>query len=144
MNLVKLNPARSLYNWGDNLFEDFLNNDRLLSHTRDGWCPAVDITEDDDKYHVRMELPGVIKDDVKISFTEDVLHVSGEKKSEINEEQKNYHHYERRYGKFERAFRIHSDVIDDKIEATFKDGVLNIELPKAEIAKPKLIEVKVK
>jgi HSP20 family protein len=144
MNLVKLNPARSLYNWGDNLFEDFLNNDRLLNHTRDGWCPAVDITEDDDKYHVRMELPGVTKDDVKISFTEDVLHVSGEKKSEKNEEQKNYHHYERRYGKFERAFRIHSDVIDDKIEATFKDGVLNIELPKAEIAKPKQIEVKVK
>jgi HSP20 family protein len=144
MNLVKLNPARSLYNWGDNLFEGFLNNDRLLNHTRDGWCPAVDITEDDDKYHVRMELPGVTKDDVKISFTEDVLHVSGEKKSEKNEEQKNYHHYERRYGKFERAFRIHSDVIDDKIEATFKDGVLNIELPKAEIAKPKQIEVKVK
>ena len=144
MNLVKLNPARSLYNWGDNLFEDFLNNDRLLNHTRDGWCPAVDITEDDDKYHVRMELPGVTKDDVKISFTDDVLHVSGEKKNEKNEEQKNYHHYERRYGKFERAFRIHSDVIDDKIEATFKDGVLNIELPKAEIAKPKQIEVKVK
>ena len=144
MNLVKLNPARSLYNWGDNLFEDFLNNDRLLNQTRDGWCPAVDITEDDDKYHVRMELPGVTKDDVKISFTDDVLHVSGEKKNEKNEEQKNYHHYERRYGKFERAFRIHSDVIDDKIEATFKDGVLNIELPKAEIAKPKQIEVKVK
>ena len=144
MNLVKLNPARSLYNWGDNLFEDFLNNDRLLNHTRDGWCPAVDITEDDDKYHVRMELPGVTKDDVKISFTDDVLHVSGEKKNEKNEEQKNYHHYERRYGKFERAFRIHSDVIDDKIEATFNDGVLNIELPKAEIAKPTQIEVKVK
>jgi HSP20 family protein len=144
MTLVKLNPARNLYNWGDNFFENFLNNDRFLNHTRDGWCPAVDITEDDDNYHVRMELPGVTKDEVKISFADNVLRVSGEKKSEKKEEQKNYHHYERRYGKFERAFRIHSDVIDDKIEATFKDGVLNIELPKAEIAKPKQIEVKVK
>jgi HSP20 family protein len=144
MTLVKWNPARSMYNWGDSNFQDFLNDNRLLNRTRDGWCPAVDITEDDDKYHVRMELPGVTKDDVKISFTEDVLRVSGEKKSEKNDDQKNYRHYERNYGKFERAFRINSDVIDDKIEATFKDGVLSIELPKAEIAKPKQIEVKVK
>ena len=60
------------------------------------------------------------------------------------QEKKNYHHYERRYGKFERAFRLHSDVIVDKIDANFKNGVLVVELPKAEIAKPKEIEVKVK
>jgi HSP20 family protein len=144
MTLVKWNPSRNLLNWGDNLFEDFFNSDRLLSLNREGWYPAVDISEDDDGYHVQMELPGLTKEDVKISFKDDVLHISGEKKVEEKEEKKNYHRYERRYGKFERAFRLHSDVIVDKIDANFKNGVLIVELPKAEIAKPKEIEVKVK
>ena len=91
-----------------------------------------------------MELPGLTKEDVKISFKDDVLTVSGEKKSEEKDEKKDDHYYERRYGKFQRAFRINSDVIVDKIDASFKDGVLMIDLPKAEIAKPKEIEVKVK
>ena len=68
-----------------------------------------------------------------------------EKKNEQNDDdKKNYHYNERRYGKFERAFKMNSDVIVDKIDASFKDGVLMIDLPKAEIAKPKEIEVKVK
>lgn len=70
--------------------------------------------------------------------------ISGEKKAEQQEEKKNYHYYERRFGKFERTFRFNSDIIVDKINASFKDGVLMIDLPKAEIAKPKEIEVKVK
>jgi len=144
MTLVKWNPSRNVLNWGDNLFEDFFNSDRFLSLNREGWYPAVDITEDENGYHVQMELPGLTKQDVKISFKDDVLHIAGEKKVEQEEEKKNYHHYERRFGKFERAFRLHSDVIVDKIDAIFKDGILKIELPKAEIAKPKEIEVKVK
>ena len=144
MTLVKWNPSRNLLNWGDNLFEDFFNSDRFLTQNREGWYPAVDIVEDDNGYHVQMELPGLTKEDVKISFREGVLYISGEKKYEKEDEKKNYHHYERRYGKFERAFRIHSDVIVDKIDANFKNGVLVVELPKAEIAKPKEIEVKVK
>ena len=144
MTLVKWNPSRNLLNWGDNLFEDFFNSDRFLTFNREGWYPAVDITEDDNGYHVQMELPGMEKDNVKISFQDNVLHISGEKKYENKEEKKNYHHYERRFGKFERAFRIHSDVIVEKIDANFKNGVLTVELPKAEIAKPKEIQVKVK
>ena len=91
-----------------------------------------------------MELPGLTKDDVKISYQDDVLTVSGEKKTEEKDEKKDYHYFERRYGKFQRAFRLNSDVLVDKIDATFKNGVLMIDLPKAEIAKPKEIEVKVK
>ncbi len=144
MTLVKWSPRRNLFNLGDELFNDFFNTDRTVLNNREGWYPAVDISEDDNGYHVKMELPGLSKEDVKISFKEDVLHVTGEKKYEKDEDNKNYHHYERRYGTFERAFRIHSDVIDDKIEADFKNGVLSIELPKAEVAKPKEIEVKVK
>ena len=144
MTLVKWNPNRNLLNWGDDLFADFFNTDRFLTHNRESWYPAVDITEDDQGYHVAMELPGLDKEDVKISFKDNVLHITGEKKYEKEDEKKNYHHYERRYGKFERAFRIHSDVIEDKIDASFKNGVLLVELPKAEIAKPKEIQVKVK
>ena len=143
MTLVKWSPRRGLFNLNDEWFNDFFSPRSAYYGNREGWYPAVDISEDDNGYHVQMELPGLNKEDVKISFKEDVLHVSGEKKHENNDEGKNYHHYERRYGKFERAFRIHSDVIVDKIDANFKDGVLTIELPKAEVAKPKEIEVKV-
>lgn len=144
MTLVKWNPARSFFNFGDDFFTDVMNSNNLVSKFRDGWYPAVDILEDNDKYHVQMELPGMDKNDVKISFKDDVLIISGEKKFDKEEGEKNYHHYERRYGKFERAFRVNSDIITDKIDASFKNGVLTIDLPKAEIAKPKEIEVKVK
>ena len=144
MTLVKWNPARSMYHWRGNLWEDFFKNDRFFAPTRENWYPSVDVNEDEGGYHFQMELPGLTKDDVKISFKDDVLTVSGEKKAEEKDEKKNYHYFERRYGKFQRAFRLNSDVIVDKVEATFKDGVLMIDLPKAEIAKPKEIEVKVK
>ncbi|TFG96404.1 MAG: Hsp20/alpha crystallin family protein [Calditrichales bacterium] len=144
MTLVKWNPARSLFNLGEDFFTDVMNSNNLASNFREGCYPAVDILEDDSKYHVQMELPGLEKEDVKISFKDDVLIISGEKKAEKDESNKNYHHFERRYGKFERAFRVNSEIITDKIDATFKNGVLIIDLPKAEIAKPKEIEVKVK
>jgi HSP20 family protein len=144
MTLVKWNPARSMYHWRGNLLDEFFKNDSFFASSPDNWYPVVDVNEDDNGYHFQMELPGLTKDDVKISFKDDVLTVSGEKKSEERDEKKDYHYYERRYGKFQRAFRINSDVIVDKVEASFKDGVLMIDLPKAEIAKPKEIEVKVK
>jgi len=144
MTLVKWNPARNMYQWRGNLLDEFLRNDRFFSPVRGNWYPAVDVNEDESGYHFQIELPGLSKDDVKISFKDDVLTVSGEKKSEEKDEKKDYHYFERRYGKFERAFRLNADVIVDKIDATFKDGVLMIDLPKAEIAKPKEIEVKVK
>ena len=144
MTLVKWNPAGNMLNWRENLLEDFFKNDHFHTPSRENWYPVVDVNEDDDGYHFQMELPGLTKEDVKISFKDDVLLVNGEKKAEQKEEKKNYHYYERRFGKFQRAFRISSDIIVDKIDASFKDGVLMIDLPKAEIAKPKEIEVKVK
>jgi len=144
MTLVKWNPTRNVYHWGENLLDDFFKSDRFYSPSHDSLYPVVDVNEDDDTYHFQIELPGLTKEDVKISFKDDVLLVAGEKKAEENEENKNYRYTERRFGKFQRAFRINSDVIVDKIDAIFKDGVLMIDLPKAEIAKPKEIEVKVK
>lgn len=144
MTLVKWNPNRSLFNLGEEFFEDFFNADRMLSRRRESWYPAVDIEEHQDHYQVAMELPGMRKEDLQISFTDGILTISGEKKEEKEDKERNYHCYERRFGKFERSFRVHSDIKSDKIDASFKDGILTIELPKAETAKPKQIEVKVK
>jgi HSP20 family protein len=144
MTLVKWNPSRSLWNFNDDVFKTFFDEDRYLSRNRDSYYPVVDIEENENAYLVSMELPGMEKKDIKISYKDDVLTISGEKKDQKEEKDKNYHYFERRFGKFERSFRIHTDVIEDKIDANFKDGVLTVEMPKAEIAKPKEIEVKVK
>ena len=144
MTLVKWNPTRNLWNLNDDVFKTFFNEDRYLARNRDGYYPAVNIEENEDAYRVSIELPGMEKKDIKISFQDDVLTVSGEKKDQKEEKDRNYHYFERRFGKFERSFRIHTDVIVDKIDAGFKDGVLTVDMPKAEIVKPKEIEVKVK
>jgi HSP20 family protein len=108
------------------------------------WTPAVDITEKDDEYLVKVELPGVEKNDVQITLESNILTVKGEKKQEKEEKGENYHRMERSYGSFQRSFTLPTTVKSDKIDASFKDGVLSIRLPKSEEAKPKLIEVKVK
>jgi HSP20 family protein len=141
MTLVKWNPNRVLYNWNENLFNDLFNNRMFFN---EGLYPQVDIEERENEYVLNMELPGMNKGDISISFQEGVLNISGEKKDVRNGENVNHHLSERRYGRFERAFRIHSDVDASRIAASFKDGVLQIELPKAESAKPKQIDIKVK
>ena len=144
MTLVKWNPRRSLLNYNDDLFGEFLRPNWLSSRNRGDLYPAVDIEENEDGYKIVADLPGLNKDDVKISYRDEVVVLSGEKKAENESDNKNYHCYERSFGKFERAFRFHSDIIVDKIDANFKDGVLTVSLPKSEIAKPKEIEIKVK
>jgi HSP20 family protein len=144
MTLVKWNPTRSLFDINSDIVDQFFGNNWLNNRTDSKWMPAVDIEEDDNGFKFLIELPGIEKDDVKISLHDDILTIKGEKKYEKKDEGKNYHCYERRYGTFERSFRLNSAVITDKIDANFKNGVLTIEMPKAEIAKPKEIEVKVK
>jgi HSP20 family protein len=106
--------------------------------------PAVDISETDDNYVVEAELPGLTKEDVKISVKGNILTIRGEKKQEKNETRKNLQRNERCYGTFMRSFTLPSHVEADNIEAEFKDGILSITLPKIEEVKPKSIEVKVK
>lgn len=144
MTLVKWSPNRSLFNMAEDVFGDFFGSDRMLNRSRDLWYPAVDIEENKDSYRVIMELPGLNKEDVQISLEDGLLIVKGEKKFEEEKKDVNYHSYERRFGKFERVFRINSDIKQDKVEASFKDGVLTIEMPKAETVKPKQIEISVK
>ena len=108
------------------------------------WTPAVDVAEHDNEYLVKVELPGVSKDDVTITMQENILTIRGEKKDGKESKGTNYHSVERSYGSFQRSFTLPTTVKTDKIDAAFKDGILTITMPKAEEAKAKQIEVKVK
>ncbi len=127
------------------MFDDFFRSDRddtsLLAST---WKPAVDIVEEDEAYVAKVELPGVNKDDVKITMQDNILTIRGEKKEEKKGKEGNAHRVERYYGSFQRSFSLPTSVKSDRIEAEYKDGILTINMPKAEEAKPKQIEVKVK
>jgi HSP20 family protein len=105
------------------------------------WLPAVDVSETESQLTVRAELPGMSQDDIEINLQENVLTLKGEKKQETKEEKENFHRVERSYGSFSRSFTLPSGVKAADINATFKDGVLEITLPKVEEAKPKKIAI---
>jgi HSP20 family protein len=104
--------------------------------------PALDIDEDESRYRVTVELPGVDKDDVTVEAHDDVLTIRGEKKSEREEKKEKRRWIERRYGSFQRSFSLPPDADVERVSAKFKDGVLVVELPKSEKAKPRTISVK--
>ncbi len=152
MALVKWNPAKELLNM-EREFNRMFNTLSSRFGLREGededfenavWMPLTDIIEEDDKYILRMDLPGVDKKDVKISYANGELQISGERKQEKESKNATYHRIERAYGKYYRSFSLPEKILEDKIEAQFKDGSLTITIPKAEEAKPKEIEVKVK
>lgn len=103
----------------------------------------IDVEETDNEYIIKAELPGVKKNDVKISATEDTLTISGERKIEREEKGKTYHKIEMNYGQFERSIKFPTEVIADKAKATYKDGILTVSIPKSEKAKPKELEIQV-
>jgi len=107
------------------------------------WAPLVDIEESEKEYLIKAEIPEMKKEDVKITVQDDVLSISGERKSEKEEKGKKYHRVERSYGSFLRSFTLPDDADGTKITAEYKDGVLRLHLPKSEQATPKAIEVKV-
>ncbi|MCD6595390.1 Hsp20/alpha crystallin family protein [bacterium] len=114
--------------------------------TEDGaidWIPRVDISETDDEIIVKADAPGMEKDNVKITLSENVLTISGEKNAEHEEKKKNYHRVERVFGSFTRSFYIPTNVDSSKIKASYENGVLTVKLPKKEEAKPKEIPIEV-
>jgi HSP20 family protein len=154
MSLVRWNPARELATWPSDLFgiqremnrmfDGFFRGTNDEDYAISSWTPAVDIAEHDDEYLVKVELPGVNKDEVKLTLENNILTIRGEKKQEKETKKENYHRVERSYGSFQRSFTLPAAVKADKIDASYKDGILTVSLPKAEEAKPKQIEVKVK
>lgn len=105
------------------------------------WLPAVDIRETDEALTLNVDLPGIDKDDVHLTLENNVLTISGERKFENEEKNDNYHRIERAYGAFSRSFSLPRNVKSAKVKASFDRGVLSIEIPKEEEAKPRRITI---
>jgi HSP20 family protein len=119
------------------------NFDRSGQPGKSTWYPAVDVLESKDSYLVRAELPGMKKEDIKVEVKDGTLTISGESKSEKPAEGVEYRHVERVSTKFWRSFSLPEIAKQDGIEAAYKDGILEIRVPKAEEAKPRQIEISV-
>ncbi len=106
-----------------------------------GWLPALDVQENKDNYTVRVELPGLRREDIEVALEDGALTISGERKTETPNEGTEVHRQERFYGKFSRVITLPTVVAADKVKAQYKDGILTVTLAKAEEAKPKQIIV---
>lgn len=141
MELVRWQPFMGLGKIND-LFEDAYARSRLLHTAPTGvWYPPVDILESKDSYLIRAELPGMKKEDFHLELEDGTLTLSGERKFEEPTNGDEYHRVERLAGKFSRSFHIPQAVKHDGIKATYKDGILEVCVPKAEEAKPRQITV---
>ena len=107
------------------------------------WAPVVDISEDNQEYLIKAELPEVKKEDVKITMADGMLTITGDRKLEKEENGKKYHRVERAYGSFARTFSLPDDASPGKVTADFKDGVLKVHLAKDEKARSQRVEVSV-
>ena len=127
----------------DRLFEsplaELARSSRLLS----GWTPALDVYEDKDNLYVKIEVPGMKREDIDVSLHEGSLSISGERKSEQKHQDAEVYRAERFFGRFQRTVTLPTPVAADKVRAQYKDGILTITLPKTEEAKPKHIDVNV-
>lgn len=145
-NLIRFSPGHELRRMQheiDRLFNDFFPtpNDKMTEEKAAVWTPRVDLSETEDAYILKLDVPGIDKKDLNINFQDGTLTVSGERKSDNREEGKNFVRIERQFGHFFRSFNIPAAVKADKIAAKYTNGELEIQVPKAEEVKP--ISVKV-
>ena len=140
--VTRYNPFNDLRTLQNRLLEPFFGrfnfmDDALASGT---WAPAVDVAEDTEKIHVKVEVPGMEEKDLKINYEDGLLTISGERQFDQRED-RNYHRIERSYGSFLRSFSLPRSVDASRIAASYRNGVLEIEIPKKEEAKPRQIEI---
>jgi len=146
MQLTKWDPFREMEDVFDR-YSKALTWPRLGGQeimNRGDWAPRVDISETEKEFIIKAEIPDVKKEEVKISVDNGVLSIQGERKQEKEEKGKKFHRIERYYGSFTRSFTLPDNVDETKIEASFRDGMLNLQIPKSEKSKPKSIDVKIK
>ena len=148
MAIVKWDPFRdmiTLRDRMDRLFEDSLNRFRggEGDMTHSTWSPAVDIYETPEDIIIKAEIPGVDKKDISIELKNDSLYLRGERRFEKESKEENYHRMERSYGSFSRVFSLPTSVEQDKIKAKFKNGVLQIRIPKLEEEVEKSVNIDV-
>ncbi len=141
-------PVRNPWRLGNDDFEalvdQFFRPTRLFDEETAGMVPRMDVVEHANDFVIRTELPGVKKEDIEVTFENGVLSISGETKAETEEkEDGQVIRQERRYGKYLRSLRLATPIDEKRVKANYKDGVLELTLPKAEEAKPKKITVDV-
>ncbi len=147
-------PFMDLTRWErdmDRMMEDFFGRrvrpwwpERLFrTDELDVRAPAVDVFEEKDDIVVKAEIPGMDKDNIEVKLTDHTLTIKGEKKKAEETKEENYYRSERSYGSFFRTLELPKDVHADKVKATFKNGVLEVRMPKTEEAKAKEVKVKV-
>jgi HSP20 family protein len=138
--LVRFEPLRDAMSLRDEMDRLF---DAVAGRTErePNWAPPMDIEETKESVVVRAEVPGMKKDDIKISLSGDVLSICGERKWESEQEDKTWHRIERAYGKFQRSLVLPSDVEGDKAKASYQDGILQLTLPKSDRAKSREISI---
>jgi len=161
MSLIKRNPTTELDVWNrdfpmvrglhsfqhemNRMLDQFFRNDVFDESVGTAvFTPAIDFSETKEAYVVKAELPGIKKDDVKVTLNNNILTITGEKKSEYEKKEGNYHRIERSFGMFERSITIPGAIKSDAIDAKYADGLLTLTLPKTEETKQKTIDVKVK
>ncbi|MBI5844338.1 MAG: Hsp20/alpha crystallin family protein [Deltaproteobacteria bacterium] len=132
-------PTKSVF---DRFMEEMGLPDLWLEEDEKSWIPALDVTETEKEIKVSAEVPGIAREDIAVSLTEGLLTVSGEKKEEKEEKSEGRTVSERCYGSFSRTVRLPAEVDAEKVEASYKDGVLTISLPKSESVKTTKITVK--
>lgn len=143
MPIVRWDPFRELVELRDEIgrwFEGTLDRERRERKTA-AWAPDVDIKETDKEILVRADLPGMRQEDIDVSIDENQLVIKGERKMEKEEKEKDYVRVERSYGSFYRSFSLGTPIKEDQVKATYKDGVLEVVLPKAEVKKAKKIQI---
>lgn len=147
MTLVRYNPIRNLTRWNqdiDSMFDSFFGEKNLFARDSGGFIPRVDIVDEKDTVRLEMEMPGMNKEDIKVTVENGVLTISGERTRKSDEKDANYVRCERCYGTFSRSFTLADDIDSEHISADYKNGILYLTLPKTEKSKPKEIMVTVK
>lgn len=143
MNLMRFDPYREMQAFQDRINRAFGNYGRgeRQEENLGAWVPPVDIAEEKDRILITAELPGFQEDQISIQTENGMLTLTGERQFEKESGERNYHRVERSYGQFVRSFSLPNNVDREKIHATFSNGLLQIELPKREDAKPRQIRV---
>jgi HSP20 family protein len=143
MTLVRWDPGRQLDTFQsdiDRVFDAFFGG-RAVGGANRRWVPPMDLVETDDHLVLKADLPGLAEDDVKIEINDDVLTVSGERKTERQERKDGYHRVERAYGSFSRSLSLPHGVDADQVRASFDKGVLEVRIPKPAERKPHRVEI---
>ncbi len=137
-------PIQELKKEMDRIWQEFFGKSYLPEKWESiEWIPAVDVSETEDAVIVKVDIPGVKPEDMEISLIDNFLVIKGEKKKEEEEKKENFYRMERYYGSFMRSIQLPCEVDEEKIEASYKDGVLKVILPKKPEEKKKVIKINV-